>query len=101
MCAQPLCNILRNAVEAIGEDGGITIRLGTQGTHASVAIEDTGRGIDPEVKDQLFNRFFSTKEKGQGIEAQPTPLNPRLPRPRRGASALPKKKLNSPLDIVP
>jgi len=64
---QVFVNILKNAMEAIGEDGEITIHLGKQVRRAFVTIEDTGCGIAPEVKAQLFTPFFSTKEKGQGI----------------------------------
>ncbi|HUU45676.1 MAG TPA: ATP-binding protein [Acidobacteriota bacterium] len=64
---QAFVNILKNAVEAIGQDGSITIRIMTRGRKPVLIIEDTGRGISPEVKDRLFTPFFSTKEHGQGI----------------------------------
>jgi signal transduction histidine kinase len=35
--------------------------------HNSVTIEDTGHGISPEVRADLFTPFFSTKENGRGI----------------------------------
>ena len=60
-------NVLKNAVEAIGEDGTITIRIGRQAGRARVVIEDSGRGIGPEVRPNLFVPFFSTKPNGQGI----------------------------------
>lgn len=60
-------NIFKNAMEAIGEDGRITICLDRKEKSARVVVEDTGCGIDAEVKAQLFTPFFSTKEKGQGI----------------------------------
>ena len=63
---QVFVNILKNAVEAIGEDGRITIRLGT-GERPFAVIEDTGPGIDPEVAESLFTPFFSTKENRRGL----------------------------------
>ena len=64
---QVLVNILRNALEAIGKQGKITIHLGRRNDRPWVFIEDTGGGIPPEIKTQLFTPFFSTKENGQGI----------------------------------
>ena len=60
---QVFVNVLRNAIEAIGEEGVITVRLGRK----VVEIEDTGRGISPDIKANLFTPFFSTKENGRGI----------------------------------
>ncbi|HET9532464.1 MAG TPA: ATP-binding protein [Blastocatellia bacterium] len=64
---QALVNIVKNSIEAIGENGKIGIRLGRRGGRAFLTVEDTGCGISPEVRLQLFTPFFSTKENGQGI----------------------------------
>ncbi len=64
---QVFLNVLKNAMEAIGSDGTITIRLGRTNGRNAVSIEDTGPGITEEVRVQLFTPFFSTKENGQGI----------------------------------
>lgn len=64
---QVFVNVLKNAIEAIGADGTITIRMGRRPGRGFVAIEDTGRGISAEVKANLFTPFFSTKENGRGI----------------------------------
>jgi len=64
---QVFVNILKNAIEAIGSNGKITIRLGKQAEKSYVAILDTGKGISPETQAKLFTPFFSTKENGQGI----------------------------------
>jgi len=64
---QALLNIAKNGLDAIGRDGVLTISAtrGDEGT--TLDIEDTGPGIPPEVREQLFTPFFSTKEGGQGI----------------------------------
>jgi nitrogen fixation/metabolism regulation signal transduction histidine kinase len=64
---QVFVNILKNAMEAIGESGTITLRLGKMGERAFVLFEDTGPGIPPEIQAHLFTPFFTTKENGQGI----------------------------------
>ncbi|MBO0720777.1 MAG: histidine kinase, partial [Blastocatellia bacterium] len=62
-----LVNVLKNAIEAIGEEGLITIRLGGEPGRNFVTIEDSGCGISANVRRNLFTPFFSTKENGQGI----------------------------------
>jgi nitrogen fixation/metabolism regulation signal transduction histidine kinase len=64
---QVFVNICKNALEAIGENGAITVRIGKKGGRNFVIIEDTGAGLTPEARAQLFTPFFSTKENGQGI----------------------------------
>jgi nitrogen fixation/metabolism regulation signal transduction histidine kinase len=64
---QVFVNIFKNALEAIDENGTITIRLGKKGKKSFVIIEDTGCGLTPVVRANLFTPFFSTKENGQGI----------------------------------
>lgn len=64
---QVFLNVLKNAIEAIGEGGNITVRVGKKGGRGFVAVEDTGCGIPPEVRSNLFTPFFSTKPNGQGI----------------------------------
>lgn len=64
---QVFVNILQNAVEAIGADGVISLRLHRELEQSWVVIEDTGGGIAPAARAHLFTPFFSTKEHGQGI----------------------------------
>jgi signal transduction histidine kinase len=64
---QALLNIAKNGIEAIGRDGTLTFRLFSRDGGRVVEIEDTGAGISPAVRYQLFTPFFTTKEGGQGI----------------------------------
>ena len=64
---QAFVNIFKNAIEAIGRDGVITVRLSRRNQSAAVIVEDTGPGIAAEARANLFTPFFSTKESGQGI----------------------------------
>jgi two-component system, NtrC family, nitrogen regulation sensor histidine kinase NtrY len=60
---QVLVNVLKNALESIGEDGKILLRLDP----GSLAIQDSGSGISEEVRALLFTPFFSTKRNGRGL----------------------------------
>jgi two-component system nitrogen regulation sensor histidine kinase NtrY len=64
---QVFMNICKNALEAIGRDGTITLRLSMRANRPSVTVEDTGAGIPADTREHLFTPFFSTKDKGQGI----------------------------------
>jgi signal transduction histidine kinase len=62
-------NLFENALQAVGEDGSIRVRLRSAeaGQRAEIEIEDSGAGIDAAVKDRLFEPFFSTKSSGSGL----------------------------------
>ena len=64
---QVFVNVLKNSIEAIGQNGRISIRISQQKDKHQVVIEDTGGGISPIAKANLFTPFFSTKGDGQGI----------------------------------
>ena len=72
---QVLLNLVRNAAESIGECGQITLRLRTERTSlggrpldaAILEVEDTGKGISPEVQKRLFDPFYTTKPTGTGL----------------------------------
>ena len=64
---QVFVNVVKNALEAAGRDGTVTFRLGMRGPRPFVAIEDSGPGLPPEARANLFTPFFTTKENGQGL----------------------------------
>lgn len=64
---QALVNVCKNAIEAVDRDGEIAVRLWRQQGRLTLAIEDSGPGVTPEARANLFTPFFSTKAAGQGI----------------------------------
>ncbi len=66
---QVFMNLLLNAVDAMREGGTLTMKTRfDQSAHVvRVEISDTGRGVDPEVVDKIFQPFFTTKSKGTGL----------------------------------
>ncbi|MCP4661596.1 MAG: hypothetical protein GY856_39855, partial [bacterium] len=64
---QVFVNLVKNAAEAIGEDGAVTVRLGGEPRRPWVEIEDTGCGIAAAARDELFTPFFTTKDNGCGL----------------------------------
>ncbi len=67
MIKQCLINMIKNAVEAMPEGGVISLRTGLRGTYVTLEIADNGPGIPRELREKVFNPFFSTKEKGAGL----------------------------------
>jgi two-component system NtrC family sensor kinase len=73
---QVIFNLLTNARDAINlkeesemrnNQRTISIRSYTDDDRVVVAVSDTGIGIDPAVKDQIFEAFFTTKKMGEGM----------------------------------
>ena len=65
---QIMLNLLKNASEAIQEEGTITIETETtKDSHAIVTIRDNGCGIPEENMAQIFNPFFTTRPEGTGL----------------------------------
>lgn len=60
---QVLINVLKNSIEAIAEEGIITVSLNAE----RLEIIDNGSGLPPQKDKQLFSPFFSTKRHGQGV----------------------------------
>jgi PAS domain S-box-containing protein len=64
--SQVVLNLLLNAVQALEGRGVITVRTFVRDRGACLEVEDTGKGIPPEIRDKIFEPFFTTKEQGKG-----------------------------------
>lgn len=63
---QALMNLVTNAIDAIDGSGTIRIRTGSDGEAYAIHVEDTGRGIEPAIRQRVLEPFFTTKPVGQG-----------------------------------
>ncbi|MFQ5618108.1 MAG: PAS domain S-box protein, partial [Rhodospirillales bacterium] len=68
---QVFLNLIINAVHAIAAKGGdgkerITISTRKDGDWVEIRVADTGTGIPEDMRDKIFNPFFTTKEVGKG-----------------------------------
>jgi len=64
---QVLINLMKNALEAMPQGGRLTVATQREGDNVKVSISDTGPGMTPEVKANIFKPYFTTKEKGTGL----------------------------------
>jgi two-component system, NtrC family, sensor histidine kinase HydH len=72
LCESVFTNLIQNAYEAMGAAGGdlrVSVFEANEKLRDGVAvqIEDTGPGIAPELREQIFNPFISTKKTGTGL----------------------------------
>jgi signal transduction histidine kinase len=78
LCEQAFVNIIQNAYDAMSSDNGGVLRVRvTAARHSTrerenvdgveVRIADTGPGIPPELREQIFNPFVTTKKSGVGL----------------------------------
>jgi PAS domain S-box-containing protein len=73
--SQVIGNLLKNAIDAMHNSAErvLTVRTKAEERFLHVIISDTGCGIPPEVQDQIFQPFFTTKPKAQDAKAgEPT-----------------------------
>ena len=72
LCEQALLNLVQNAFEAMGSEGG-TLRAEVSAARADgrrgveIRLKDTGPGIPAELREQIFNPFVTTKKTGVGL----------------------------------
>ena len=64
---QALLNVVLNGVQAMANGGVLDIAARQQDAAASIEVRDQGEGIPPEVRDKVFNLYFTTKRTGSGI----------------------------------
>ena len=71
LCERVFSNLIQNAYEAMPHGGKIIIRASPArsggATGLEIEVEDTGPGIPEDLREQIFNPFFTTKETGTGL----------------------------------
>lgn len=60
-------NIIKNAVQAMQENGNIMIETSSDDKMVYITISDDGPGIPKEVLARIFEPYFSTKKEGMGL----------------------------------
>lgn len=64
---QAVLNIVVNAIEAMPNGGTLGLTAGFRGDDAEILISDTGPGIPQEVRERIYDLYFTTKQHGSGI----------------------------------
>ena len=64
---QVLDNLFQNSLEAMPRGGEITIATRVREDEVEITVSDTGVGMPPEVASNIFQPYFTTKERGTGL----------------------------------
>jgi len=65
---EALMNLVNNSLDAIEEDGAITLRTRSEESVCVIEVSDTGEGMDEETQRRCLEPFFSTKgDRGTGL----------------------------------
>ncbi|MEV8469046.1 ATP-binding protein, partial [Fluviibacterium sp. DFM31] len=67
---QVIFNLIRNALDAVEEAARprvVTVTLSQVGAEARLEVQDTGPGVQAEIRDRLFAPFVTTREAGTGL----------------------------------
>ncbi len=65
--AGALCNLATNALNNSGENASLEWQLDIQGNNACIALQDNGPGISEDLREQVFEPFFTTRSNGTGL----------------------------------
>jgi len=60
-------NLLLNSAQAMNGTGTIDVSVEATGDRARIAIRDTGPGVPAEIRERLFEPFFTTRHRGTGL----------------------------------
>jgi signal transduction histidine kinase len=63
---QVFMNIIYNGIQAISDEGTLTIATRKENDWAIITIEDSGMGIPQDIIAKIFDPFFTTKKIGEG-----------------------------------
>jgi PAS domain S-box-containing protein len=64
---QALLNVVLNGVQSMEDGGTLKVTALHDELSATIEVRDEGRGIPPEIRDKVFNLFFTTRKEGSGI----------------------------------
>jgi len=60
-------NLVDNALDAVAPGGRVAIVARREGNRVVVEVEDDGPGIPADIRERIFEPFFSTKDVGKGV----------------------------------
>lgn len=71
LCEQAFVNLIQNAYQAMEKGGTLRVSVARAQKNGRAGIEvrlcDSGPGVPPDLREQIFNPFFTTKQSGVGL----------------------------------
>jgi two-component system sensor histidine kinase HydH len=72
LCERIFVNLIQNAFQAMESSTGadervLGLRIAPESSGVQITVEDTGPGVAPELREQVFNPFYTSKKDGVGL----------------------------------
>ncbi len=64
---QAFLNLVLNALQAMPTGGTLDLTAASEGGEVQLRFRDSGPGIPPELREKIFNPFFTTRREGTGL----------------------------------
>jgi signal transduction histidine kinase len=64
---QAVLNVVQNGAQAMPQGGKLEVTLLEEGKSAVIQVEDHGGGISEDLREKIFDLYFTTKKDGSGI----------------------------------
>jgi PAS domain S-box-containing protein len=64
---QSLMNLVQNAIDAVDKNGKVEINYFRKGNDLIIEVSDSGRGIPENIKNKIFDLYYTTKPEGTGL----------------------------------
>ncbi|MCS7470300.1 ATP-binding protein [Stieleria sp. ICT_E10.1] len=64
---QVFLNLAINALAAMPDGGTLRFEIAGENGNVRITVSDTGAGIPPEIQDQVFDPYFTTRNEGTGM----------------------------------
>ena len=64
---QAVLNVIQNGAQALVDGGRLEVTLAEEGKNAVLRVADEGPGIAEEIREKIFDLYFTTRSEGSGI----------------------------------
>jgi signal transduction histidine kinase len=64
---QAILNVVLNGAQSMSQGGELHVSLREEGRMAAIEIADSGSGIPPDIRNKIFDLYFTTRKDGSGI----------------------------------
>lgn len=60
-------NLIKNALETVQSEQPVEVRVSSTKAKVTISVLDRGEGISPEIRERIYDPFYTSKISGSGI----------------------------------